>query len=266
MFTSTNLAGSRLSAAEVDALLDRGRAQGDHAFADYVLVRAYGDAADWVAAASTPLTGNPLPLITVDELRQLSARVTGGSAVRGGAWRQANVAPEAGIVAPAAWLVAREVSALIDRFGRGPGNDPVALWIARFIGRFARLRPFEGANGRTARLAANLLLKRLDYPPLVFEQRDRSRYPGAVALAETANPNPLALLVATAILRACNRLGAAVGPPAESLMPLRTAAADDYTALAKAAQRGRLRTIVRGGRYYTSAAWIAEYRAGQALR
>jgi hypothetical protein len=263
IFGSTALAGSRLTAAEVDALLDRGRAQGDRAFADYVLVRAYADAADWVAAARTPRSGDGRPLINVDELRQLNARATAGSSVHGGAWRQANVAPDAGIVAPAAWLVAREVTALLDRFGRGPEAEPVALWVGRFIGRIARLRPFEGGNGRTARLAANLLLRRVDYPPLVLEQRDRARYPGAVALAETTDLDPLALLVAAALSRGCNRLSAVAETPGEPLLPLRTAAGDDYRALAKAAARGRLRTVVRGGRYYTTAAWIAEYRTPQ---
>jgi hypothetical protein len=130
------------------------------------------------------------------------------------------------------------------------------------MGRFARLRPFEGANGRTGRLATNLLLRRLDYPPLVFEQRDRARYPTAVTLAQTTDVNPLADLVARAILRACNRLAVVAETAGDSLQPLRSAAGDDYTALAKAAGRGRLRTIVRGGRYYTTADWIAEYRSG----
>ena len=50
------------------------------------------------------------------------------------------------------------------------------------------------------------------------------------------------------------------------MVALRAAAGDEYPALAKAAQRGRLRTIVRGGRYFTTAGWIAEYRAGSARR
>jgi hypothetical protein len=156
-------------------------------------------------------------------------------------------------------MVVRETERLVDRFARGPQAEPVARWLARFIGRFARLQPFEGANGRTARLAANLLLRRLDYPPLVFDQRERRRYPAALAAAETNTPEPLAELIARAILKACNRLATAE-ELREPVLPLREAAGTDYPALAKAAQRGRLRTIVRGGRYFTTSTWISEYR------
>jgi hypothetical protein len=263
IFFSTSLAGSALGAADVDALLDRGRAQGDHALDDYILVRAYAGAADWVAGIRSLPPGDPRPLISVDELRQLNARAAAGSNIRAGAWRQSNFAGRAGIVAPAAWLVAREVTNLVDRVSRGPQATPVAAWLANFIGRFARLSPFEGANGRTVRLAANLLLRRLDYPPLVFEARERKRYPAALAAAETKQPARLAALIATAILRTCDRLGAAAQPGDDPILPLRDAAGSDYAALAKAAQRGRLRTLLRGGRYFTTAGWIAEYRASR---
>jgi hypothetical protein len=257
---SAALAGSELTAAEVDALLDLGRAQGNRDFSDYVLVRAYANGARWVADARALPAGDPRPLIALEEIRQLNALAAAGSDLRGGAWRQANPAPAAGIVAPAAWMVVREMEALVDRFARGPQVEPTARWLARFIGRFARLRPFEGANGRTGRLAANLMLRRLDFPPLVVEQRDRGRYPAALAAAATNVPDPLAELIAHAILRACNRLSTAADGPREPVLALREAAGADYPALAKAAQRGRLRTIVRGGRYFTTKGWIAEYR------
>jgi len=51
-----------------------------------------------------------------------------------------------------------------------------------------------------------------------------------------------------------------------ALEPLRRIARSDYTALAKAAQRGRLRSVVRSGRYFTTPEWIAEYRSGLASR
>jgi hypothetical protein len=260
IFASSALAGSHLKADEVDALLDAGLAQGNHPFTDYILVRAYADAASAVAEMRTTPAHERRPLIAIEELRGLNSRVVAGASLRGGAWRQANSPPDASVVAPAAWLVARETAALADRFGRGPGGEPTALWLARFIGRFARLRPFADGNGRTARLAANLLLRRLDFPPLVLERRERSRYERAVAAAEANEPLALAALFGAALLRTANRLGAAGEAQPEPVLALREAAGDDYAALAKAAQRGRLRTIVRGGRYFTTARWVAQYR------
>ncbi|GAC1584700.1 MAG: hypothetical protein NVS3B28_06310 [Candidatus Velthaea sp.] len=254
---STALAHSSLDPAEVDALLDEGLALGGHPLSDYVLVRSYAEASRWVAEQRTIARGDPRPLLTVDELRQLNARA---SLARGGAWRLGNPAHDL-IVAPAAWLVPREIDGIVDRYKRGPGELAVALWLARFLGRLNRIRPFEGANGRTSRLAANLILRRMDYPPIVFERRERERYHTALGAAEASEPRALAELIARALLRTCDRLRAAVDATDEPLAALRSLAGADYGALAKAAQRGRLRTVTRGGRYFTTRRWVAEYRA-----
>jgi len=253
---SIQLAGAALDADEIDALLDRGLARGDHPFADYVLVRAYAEANRWVALQPRREPGDPAPLVTVEEIRRLNAlaRTSPG----GGAWRTANRDPRAGIVAPAAWFVPREVEAFADRAGRGPGDGPLALWLARVLARLARIAPFAEANGRTARLVANLILRRLDLPPLAFEARERFRYPAALARAEANQPAALGALISATVLRGIDRLRAAA-EDGEDLAPLRLLAGDAYPALAKAAQRGRLRTVRRGGRYYTRPAWIEDY-------
>jgi len=197
----------------------------------------------------------------------LNARAISDTGLRGGAWRQGNPPPgSGGIVAPAAWLVAQEVTAVLDRFGRGPGDDRLEVWLARFLGRFARLIPFEGGNGRTARLAANAMLRRLDIVPLVFSARDRARYAAALGAAQANAPAELAQIIAGAIVRTSDRLIAAASEADGALEPLRRIARSDYTALAKAAQRGRLRSVVRSGRYFTTPEWIAEYRSGLASR
>jgi hypothetical protein len=261
--SSVLLAGSPLAPGEVDALLDHGRARGDHPLDAYILVRAYAEASRWVAEHRSRQNGDPRPLISVDDMRHLNALVVGGTSPLGGAWRLGNPPPEAGIVAPAAWLVHRELTTLVDRAGRGPGDARIALWVARVLGRFARIRPFAEGNGRTARLLANLLTRRLDIPPIVYERPERRRYAHAIAAAEADNPQPLANLIADAVIRACDRLEAAANAdPSDPLAPLASLADAEYEALARAAHRGRLRTILRGTRYYTTRAWIAEYRAG----
>lgn len=256
--SSTALAGSSLGPDEVDALLDTGVARGGHRLTDYVLVRAYADGARWVADQRTLAPGDPRPLLTVDEFRHLNLRARSD---RGGMWRLTNLPQHERIVSPAAWLVPREVDGALDRYRRGPGALPIPLWIARFLSRINRIRAFEDANGRTSRLAANVLLRRLDFPPIVFERRERARYEGALAAAEGNDHGPLAELITRSLVRTCDRLLAASGQTGAELQPLHTLAGDAYMSLAKAAQRGRLRTIMRGGRYYTTAAWIAEYRS-----
>jgi Fic family protein len=258
---STTLAGSALSASELDSLLDRGLARGDHPLEQYLMTRAYADAARWVADQRISAPGDPRPLLTVEELRHLHGRVTAGTALHGGAWRLGNPAPRAGIVPPAAWLVPREVDAAIDHLGRGPHETRVANWIARFMGRIGRIRPFEGGNGRTARLAANLMLRRLDFQPIVYERAERVRYIAAIAAAESGDHAQLANLIAGAVIRSCNRLRAAARAVSDPLAPIRELAGDGYATLAKAAQRGTLQTVTRGGRYFTTRDWIENYRA-----
>jgi Fic family protein len=257
---STALAGSALDLSEVDSLLDHGLARGDHPLAQYLMVRAYADAARWVADQRIIPLGDPQPLLTVEDLRLLHARVAAGSTLHPGAWRQSNPAPRAGIVPPAAWLVPREVDAAIDHLGRGPYEMRIANWIARFMGRIGRIRPFEGGNGRTARLAANLMLRRIDFQPIVFERAERARYVAAIAAAESGEPEQLADLIVDAVMRSCNRLRAAARASTDPLAPLRELAGDSYAMLAKAAQRGTLRTVTRGGRYFTTRDWIGNYR------
>jgi Fic family protein len=260
---STRLAGAELSPDDVDALLDRGLARGEHRFADYVLVRAYAEANRWVALQPRREAGDPAPLVTVEAIRRLNALARG--AAGGGAWRTANLPARAGIVAPAAWLVPREVEAFADRAGRGPGETPLALWLARVLARLARIAPFAEANGRTARLVANLILRRLDLPPLAFEPSGAARYHAALALAETNAPAALGALIGDTLVRGIDRLRAAA-EGGDDLAPLRALAGDSYAALAKAAQRGGLRTLRRGGRYYTRPAWIADYTRRARIR
>jgi len=155
-------------------------------------------------------------------------------------------------------MVPREIEACIDRAGRGPGDLPIALWLARTLARITRIAPFGDANGRTGRLAIDLLSRRLDLPPPVIGPTGAARYSVALAAAEANAPAALARILARSLTAGIDRLRAAADG-AGGLAPLRDLAGDRYEALAKAAQRGRLQTVRRGGRYYTTPAWIALY-------
>jgi hypothetical protein len=253
---SVRLAGVSLTAGEVDALLDRGIARGDHPFDGYVLVRAYAQASRWVAAQPRREAGDPAPLVTVEAIRRLNGLARGVTG--GGAWRTGNRPVREGIVAPAAWLVPREVEAYALRAGRGPGEGSLAGWLARSLSQLTRIAPFDEANGRTARLTLNLLLRRLDLPPLTIDPRRAAAFRRALVRAEAGELEALAAAMAGILVRNIDRLRAAA-EGGDDLAPLRALAGERYGALAKAAQRGSLRTVRRGGRYYTRPAWIAAY-------
>jgi hypothetical protein len=253
-----------LSTAEVRVLVDHGLAVGGHRLDAYLNVRDLAAAAAWVTDHRAFPPGDPRPLITVEDVRKLHGLVTASHpAVRPGVWRLAVDPPHKNVVSPPPWLVPKETASLVDRVRRAPSPHALGPWLADFLARFSRIRPFAGANGRTGRLAASLLLRRLDVPPLVIARRDATAYAVALLAAEAGDRAALTALVEGAIVQSCRRLIAAAGD--DPLLPLRALAGPDYAALIKAAQRGRLQVVMRDRRVFSTAGWVAAYRDTRAV-
>ncbi|HEY4442561.1 MAG TPA: Fic family protein [Candidatus Elarobacter sp.] len=253
---SARLAGARLDLVEVRALLDRGRALGGHRLDEYLLVRGYADAAAWAAQH-----GNRRAPVTSEDLRTLHRLAVRGIADDdAGAWRTKTVPPlPDGTVPPPHWMVPFETETYVGRLALGL-DDPAPLALARAIARLVRLQPFSHGNGRVARLVANLLAYRRGLPPVVLDARGRRAYGGALRAALAGDFMPLAEVVGRSLARALEQLRDAAEGDA-TLQPLAAFAGTATTeALYKAAQRGRLRVVRRGGRLFTTERWIADYR------
>jgi hypothetical protein len=251
--SSSRLAGARLDLTEVRALLDRGRALGGHRLDEYLTVRGYSEAAAWAAQQGTRRAQ-----VTTEDLRTLHRLAVRGLSDDGGVWRTRTVPPLAdGTVPPPHWLVAFETETYVGRLALGAA-DPAPLALARAIARLVRLQPFASANGRVARLVANLLAYRRGLPPIVLDSRARRGYAAAVRAALAGDAEPLARVVGVALARGLERLRDAV-EPLETLEPLTAFGSADR--LYKAAQRGRLRVVRRAGRLYSTASWVAAYAA-----
>lgn len=261
---SCGLAGALLARDEVVALVMRGVVTGPRALTDLIVVADYAQAAAFVAAA--PLARGRRRYLGIDEIVEMHARaLRRDPEARPGAWRQTTIPASAdGIVAPPAWLVARDLGAFVEQFASGP---PVAestlVWVARAHARFSRIRPFTRGNGRVARLLANLLLRRLGLPPFLVSARERPRYERALARAHARDLVPLAVLMGRSVLANLRRLTLAANAR-EAFAPLGDLAAPyERQALYKAAQRGRLRAVRSGSTLLTSRAAIDEYRASR---
>lgn len=256
---SLTLASTRLDRGQLDALVDRGVAAGDLPLGEFLTARDLAAAAAWIAGQRPLLASDPRPLITVEDVRRLHALATAGQpGLAPGVWRLAVDPPGTGIVSLPPWMIAKETGTLVERYRRRPEPAEMGAWLAAFLGRFARIRPFAGANGRTARLAVSLLLRRTDAVPLAIPRERAPAYRQALVAAENGEPKTLRTLIDDALLQSCLRLLAAAGDA--PLEPLRDLAGTNYTALIKAVKRGRLAAVVRDGRVYTTAAWIADYR------
>lgn len=281
---STAIEGNTLVLKQVERLLSEGRAVGNKELSDYLEVRGYATAAEWVYEQAVSPAGltKPEAILTMAEVRQVhhtamapvwevaphpDAKPTEAP----GSFREHDIRPFPGGMTPVSWpLVPAELTGWLDLVN-SLDADAVTLCddLAVAHCRFEQIHPFLDGNGRTGRLLLNLGLVRLGYPPIVIYKRDRDRYLRALRSADGGEPGPLGELIARAVLGSLYRfvLPAVAGPA--RLVPLRALAAADLsvTALQAAAHRGRLQAH-RGadGQWRSTRIWVDEYRASRGRR
>lgn len=125
----------------------------------------------------------------------------------------------------------------------GAGTLATAEELAVSHCEFERIHPFLDGNGRAGRLALNLMLVRMGYPPAIIYKNQRGAYLRALQRADAGDPGALGEFIARAILDNLYKFVVpAVAGPAR-IVPL-AALADDrisLEALRVAAARGAYR-------------------------
>ena len=133
--------------------------------------------------------------------------------------------------------------------------------LARVHSDFERIHPFRDGNGRTGRLALDLVLVRRGYPPAIIFKRDRPSYLKALDRGDRREYGPLAELIARAVKDSLDRflLPALAGPL--QVLPLSALARKDLTPLAlrRAAEKRRLKAVRRSGGWYSTKQWVDAY-------
>jgi hypothetical protein len=81
----------------------------------------------------------------------------------------------------------------------GPGWPRWPEDLARLHSQFERVHPFLAGNGRAGRLALNLVLLRLGWPPLVILKRQRAAYLTGLQRADAGYYGPLGVLIAQSL-------------------------------------------------------------------
>jgi Fic/DOC family len=276
---STALEGNTLVLKEVETLLGEGRAVGQKELKDYLEVKGYANAAQWVYAQATKPGWASGKLLTITEVRQVhklamtpvwevAPHPEALPAEGPGAWRKHDIRTFAGGMRPPDHTdVPALISDWVADIGEIPEDSaPIAEAIAKRHAGFERIHPFQDGNGRAGRLLMNLTLVRLGYPPAVIQKRERDRYMDALRKADRGDPGPLGELIARAIVDNLTRfiLPAAAGPA--RLLPLEALATKDLNvaALYMAARRGRLRAMQGPDHLWRSSKqWVEEYRASR---
>jgi fido (protein-threonine AMPylation protein) len=276
---STAIEGNTLVLKQVEKLLDEGRAVGNKELREYMEVRGYATAAEWVygQAISPTRLSRPEDVLTLAEVREIhhtamtpvwdvaphpdaTAREAPGS------YREHEIHPFPGGMIPVSWpLIPAEMETWIDDVN---ALDTSQVAFPEDLGqlhvRFEQIHPFLDGNGRTGRLVVNLILVRLGYPPAIIYKRDRADYLRALQRADAGEPGQLGEMLARAILDNLYRFVVpAVAGPAR-LVPLAALETPDMkaSALRAAAARGRLQAT-RGpdGQWRSSRNWVDEYKA-----
>jgi len=281
---STAIEGNTLVLKQVAALLEQGRAVGSKELKDYLEVKGYADAADWVYGHGLDsggwATGELLSLTEVRHIHRLSMhpvwevaphpQATGNEAP--GSFREHDIQPfSEGMQPPPFAEVGGLMHDWVLRACELRDLDDVSLpeALASAHAAFERIHPFLDGNGRAGRLVLNLLLVRLGYPPAIIYKGQRDRYLKALQRADREDCGPLGELIARAVLDNLYKFVVpAVAGPAR-LVPLPALASDGLSAnaLRVAATRGRLKAA-KGpdGMWRSSRAWVDEYRSSRYRR
>jgi Fic family protein len=266
---------------QVEQLLEEGRAVGNKELREYMEVRGYADAANWIyGQALDPGAWSGGELLSLTELRHIhrlaltpawgvAPHPSAGHSESPGSFREHDIRPFPGDMRPPPWpevsLMVTDWIREVQALGReDEGIEPEAL--AKVHARFEQIHPFLDGNGRTGRLVLNLLLVRLGYPPAIIFKGDRRRYLAALQSADRGDHGPLGELLARAILDNLHKfvVPAVAGP--SRLVPLPTLASEEISAnaLRVAATRGRLEASkAADGTWRSTRAWVEEYLAGR---
>jgi Fic family protein len=278
---STAIEGNTLVQRQVEQLLAEGRAVGNKELREYMEVRGYANAADWVYGHGVePGDWSDGELISLTELRHVH-RLTmapvwdvaphpDATEHEGpGSFRRHGIEPFPEGMQPPSWpdLPAqvddwlREACAL-----RGTPSLELPEALAAVHTRFEQIHPFLDGNGRAGRLVLNLLLVRIGYPPAIIYKKSRNQYLRALQRADHGECGPLGEFLARSILDNLYKfIVPAVAGPAR-FVPLEALATDELTAnaLRVAAVRGRLKAArAPDGTWRSSRAFVDEYVASR---
>jgi len=291
---STAIEGNTLLLNQVRVLLETGLVTGPaRELREILEVQAYAEAARWVYGQALPGTEwRDGSQINLTELRQIHRLVVEPVwrhfppedllADEGpGSYRRHNIRPFAsGLRSPDFTDVPQLASDWVRRANQRSQSEHPMVRLARLHADFEQIHPFRDGNGRTGRLALNLLLVRHGYPPAVILKQQRGRYLQALrradqvrhagaltlltpegALAQRPDPGPLAELIARAVKTSIDRflMPGLAGP--HRLLPLSALAGEAVSPLGlrRAAEKGRLVATVQEGRWYSSKEAVARY-------
>jgi Fic family protein len=102
---------------------------------------------------------------------------------------------------PDAYEVPKLMEQLLVWLKNNVKNMPTIELAALFHHKLVHIHPFFDGNGRTARLAMNLILMKAGYPLAIILKNDRKKYYNVLAKADKGNYGPLVNFIAQTVER-----------------------------------------------------------------
>lgn len=169
----------------------------------------------------------------------------------------------ANFIPPNAQKVPYLIDELIDFVVQNPlGLNTIELATV-FHHKFVWIHPFFDGNGRTVRLAMNLILMQAGYPPAIILKNDRKKYYEALNQANNGNFQKLMLLMCQAVERSLNIYLNAL-PGQESYESIATIVSEpgvsygqEYVSLL--ARQGKIDAYKEGRNWFTTRKAIEDY-------
>jgi Fic family protein len=169
----------------------------------------------------------------------------------------------ANFIPPNAQKVPYLIDELIDFVVQNPlGLNTIELATV-FHHKFVWIHPFFDGNGRTVRLAMNLILMQAGYPPAIILKNDRKKYYEALNQANNGNYQKLMLLMCQAVERSLNIYLNAL-PGQESYESIATIVSEpgvsygqEYVSLL--ARQGKIDAYKEGRNWFTTRKAIEDY-------
>lgn len=143
---------------------------------------------------------------------------------------------------------------------------PIVWLVTLFHHHFVHIHPFFDGNGRTVRLAMNLLLMKAGYPPAIILQQDRKKYYEALNRANNGDYEKLFLLILQAVERSLNIYINALPPDSmdDDYAPISQVVCEpdvpygqEYVSLL--ARRGQIDAYKEGRNWYTRKSAIIKH-------
>ena len=167
---------------------------------------------------------------------------------------------------------ANKVSDLLDELIHFVNSNPSgfsAIELATvFHHRLVWIHPFFDGNGRTVRLAMNLLLLRKGFPPAIILKNDRKKYYEALNQANSGNYAKLGLLMMQALERSLHIYAGAKPGKGYDYEPISSLVEEasmpygqEYISLL--ARQGKIDAYKEGRNWFTTKKAVADYMKGR---